>query len=75
MYSRFCFCYTPLLYRSVPELLELALKVGEVNYKAMQELDAGHDTQFGTPEPTQVMQQLYCTVHFCHSTGRLCKRL
>ncbi|KAG5192783.1 hybrid cluster protein [Tribonema minus] len=40
--------------KDVPELLSLALKVGEANYKAMQELDQGHDTQFGTPAPCEV---------------------
>jgi hydroxylamine reductase len=35
-------------------LLGAALRVGELNLRVMQILDAGHNEHFGTPEPTQV---------------------
>ena len=36
------------------DLLGLALRVGEVNLKVMEMLDAAHTETFGHPEPTQV---------------------
>ena len=36
------------------ELLKLSLKVGEVNLKVMELLDAGHNGYLGHPEPTKV---------------------
>ncbi len=38
----------------VPELLGMALRVGEVNLTVMGLLDAGHTATFGHPEPTPV---------------------
>ncbi len=35
-------------------LLDTSLKIGEMNLKVMELLDAGHRDNFGTPEPTQV---------------------
>ena len=35
-------------------LLDTCLKIGEMNLKVMELLDAGHRDNFGTPEPTQV---------------------
>ncbi len=40
--------------RGVPDLLALALKVGEVNITVMGMLDAGHVALLGTPEPSPV---------------------
>lgn len=34
--------------------LEVALKVGETNYRVMEILDRGHRRVLGTPSPTQV---------------------
>lgn len=39
---------------SVDDLLAWALRVGELNFKAMELLDAAHTEHFGHPEPTQV---------------------
>jgi len=39
---------------TVEELLELALKVGEVNLKVMELLDKAHTSSYGHPEPTSV---------------------
>ena len=39
---------------AVPELLGMALKVGEVNLKTMELLDAANTGIYGHPEPTQV---------------------
>ncbi len=39
---------------SVEELTGMALRVGEVNLKAMELLDAGNTGAYGHPEPTQV---------------------
>ena len=36
------------------ELLQLALQVGDINYRTMELLDAGHVETFGHPEPTVV---------------------
>eukprot|EP01006_Ploeotia_vitrea_P057007 TRINITY_DN68144_c5_g3_i14.p1 TRINITY_DN68144_c5_g3~~TRINITY_DN68144_c5_g3_i14.p1 ORF type:complete len:586 (-),score=83.83 TRINITY_DN68144_c5_g3_i14:257-2014(-) len=36
------------------EMVSLALEAGAVNLRVLQLLDAGHSTEFGTPEPTQV---------------------
>ena len=38
----------------VDELLAMALRVGEVNLRVMELLDAGHTGTFGHPEPTAV---------------------
>jgi hydroxylamine reductase len=40
--------------RSVEELLGLAMKVGELNYAVLEQLDNAHVETFGTPTPTQV---------------------
>lgn len=40
--------------RPLEDWVALALKVGEVNLRAMELLDAGHTTQFGHPVPTTV---------------------
>lgn len=39
---------------SVEEWVALALKVGEINLRSMELLDAGHTTTYGHPTPTQV---------------------
>lgn len=39
---------------SEAELLKLALHVGDINYRTMELLDAGHVEAFGHPEPTVV---------------------
>jgi len=40
--------------RSVEELLGLAMKVGELNYAVLEQLDKAHVETFGAPTPTQV---------------------
>jgi len=40
--------------QSVNDLVALTLKVGEVNLKAMELLDKGHNETFGSPEPSPV---------------------
>jgi len=40
--------------QSVENLVNLALKVGEVNLKTMELLDKAHNETFGSPEPTPV---------------------
>ena len=40
--------------KDVGELLELALKCGEVNLRAMELLDAGNTSRYGHPKPTKV---------------------
>ncbi|ACK72535.1 hybrid cluster protein [Gloeothece citriformis PCC 7424] len=39
---------------SLQEWIDLALKVGEINLRAMELLDAGHTQTYGHPTPTQV---------------------
>lgn len=39
---------------SVEELLGLAMKVGELNYAVLEQLDKAHVETFGAPTPTQV---------------------
>jgi len=39
---------------SLEEWVNLALKVGEINYKVMELLDAGHTNTYGHPVPTSV---------------------
>ena len=38
----------------IGQLLDTCLKIGEMNLKVMELLDAGHNDGFGHPEPTQV---------------------
>jgi hydroxylamine reductase len=38
----------------IGQLLDASLKIGEMNLKVMELLDAGHTDMFGHPEPTQV---------------------
>jgi hydroxylamine reductase len=40
--------------QSLPELLELCLETGKVNFTVMQLLDKAHTETFGNPEPTAV---------------------
>ena len=40
--------------KTVDELVALTLKVGEINLKAMGQLDKAHNDIFGSPEPTPV---------------------
>lgn len=40
--------------KSVEEMLELILKCGEINLRAMELLDAGNTGRYGHPEPTEV---------------------
>lgn len=39
---------------SADKLLELNMECGQINLKVMELLDAGHNKQMGTPEPTEV---------------------
>jgi hydroxylamine reductase len=47
-----CFLTRPGL--SVPELLAMALSVGELNYQVMAMLDKAHTETFGDPQPAKV---------------------
>ncbi len=38
----------------VPQLVSVAMKVGEANLHTMQALETGHINLYGNPEPTQV---------------------
>ena len=40
--------------KSVEEMLELVLRCGEINLRAMELLDAGNTGRYGHPEPTEV---------------------
>jgi len=42
---------------TVEELLALAMKVGELNYSVLEQLDRAHIETFGAPTPTQVRLQ------------------
>lgn len=55
----YTFCHEVLAHldaqdKTLEEWLALALKVGEINLKAMELLDAGNTTTFGHPTPTVV---------------------
>jgi len=39
---------------TLEEWVNLALKVGEINYRAMELLDAGHTNKYGHPVPTNI---------------------
>ncbi|MGL6225311.1 MAG: hydroxylamine reductase [Thermoguttaceae bacterium] len=39
---------------NISELLEMSMKVGQINYRAMQLLDQANTETFGKPEPTSV---------------------